>query len=415
MFIIDEEQRFGVFQKEKLKERYPNTDMLSLSATPIPRTLSLTMSDLQDVTIINTPPIGRKSVKNYIGSFSKELIKRGLQKEKKRGGLSLIVYNNIEKLDTFKSEMCTLVPDIRFRIIHAKLNPVEIEDTLVRFLNHEIDTLICTTIIENGIDIPSVNTLFIIQAENFGLTQLYQLRGRIGRSSGQAYAYFMVSKKELTENARKRLEVIEEFSELGSGFKIAEQDLKIRGAGSLLGNKQHGHIEALGFHYYFELLKKTIRMLRNKNSDAVETEFNIKFPLFISEAFIPDSDIRVNVYKDILSASAPETILDTAENLKENFGTLHLSVTEILFAQVLKLLCIMLEIKKAEIYREKAHFTLSPFLKEDAADMKEFSELFGLKPINESSIEFQYPDIENTFEDLLLYAIDLAERREASE
>jgi len=259
LYIIDEEQRFGVFQKEKLKKGREDVDVLTMSATPIPRTLSLGLAGLQDVSTIRTPPLGRLAVKNFVGYFSREIVVSAILNEVDRDGQIFVVYNDIEKIYSFQKDLERWLPSIPSVVIHAKMSNQDIETNLMDFIAHKYKVLLSTTIIENGIDIPDVNTLIILNADRFGLTQLYQLRGRIGRSHRQAFAYFLVHTMNLSDKAKSRLDAIREFADLGSGYKLAEFDLKLRGAGSLLGNRQHGHIEALGFDYYHQLLVDTIK------------------------------------------------------------------------------------------------------------------------------------------------------------
>jgi transcription-repair coupling factor (superfamily II helicase) len=320
LYIIDEEQRFGVFQKEKLKQNREDVDVLSLSATPIPRTLSLSVAGLQDISVIQSPPIGRLAVKNYVGYYSKEIILSALLPELEREGLIYIVYNNIDKIYSFRNELQSWLPAASFAVIHAKMPAESVEKTLMDFIAKKFRILISTTIIENGIDIPEVNTLIVIDADRFGLTQLYQLRGRIGRSSRQAYAYFLIRSSEISEKARSRLTAIREFADLGSGYRLAEFDLKLRGMGSLLGNRQHGHIEALGFDYYLELLNRTVRDLKGQSDTAWEGKINIHFPYTIDTSYISDTSVRLQYYKKILETRSTGELLDLRNELADRFG-----------------------------------------------------------------------------------------------
>lgn len=304
MYIIDEEQRFGVFQKEKLKKGRENIDVLSLSATPIPRTLSMSMAGLQDISVIKTPPLGRLGVKNYIGPFFREKVVSAVLNEIERGGAVFVVYNSVEKIFSFKKILEEWMPDIPIAVIHAKMSNREIERNLMSFIDGEYSVLLSTTIIENGIDISHVNTLIVVEAENYGLTQLYQLRGRIGRSSRQAYAYFFTKSPVVTDKARMRLDGIRDHSGIGAGFDLAELDLRLRGAGSLLGNRQHGHIEALGFDYYNSLLKKTIAELKGESTKEWKGKIDINFIYSIDKKVIENMSDRMDMYKTISSASS---------------------------------------------------------------------------------------------------------------
>jgi transcription-repair coupling factor (superfamily II helicase) len=320
LYIIDEEQRFGVFQKEKLKQKQEEVDVLSLSATPIPRTMSLSLSGLQDISLIRTPPIGRLAVKNYVGYFSRELVVSAVLNEVERDGLVYIVYNNIDRIYSFKERLQQWLPEISLGVIHARMKNEVIEKTLMDFIGQKFRVLISTTIIENGIDIPAVNTLVVIRAERYGLTQLYQLRGRIGRSNRQAYAYFLVSSPHIPDKAKARLEAVREFSDLGSGYKLAEFDLKLRGAGSLLGNKQHGHVEALGFDYYLELLNRTIKELKGETEKRQEMAFNIHFSYSVERDYIQSEVERIAFYRSVIEAEKLEGLEEIKRDLIDRYG-----------------------------------------------------------------------------------------------
>lgn len=353
LYIIDEEQRFGVFQKEKLKKNREDIDCLSLSATPIPRTLSLSMAGLQDISTIQTPPIGRMAIKNYVGWFSREIIMSAVMREVERGGLVFIVYNNIDKIFSFQDQLKAWLPGVSSTVIHAQMKSETIEKNLMDFINKEYRVLISTTIIENGIDIPEVNTLIILGAHRFGLTQLYQLRGRIGRGNRQAYAYFLVQPGNLTGKARTRLEAIREFTELGSGYKIAEFDLKLRGAGSLLGNKQHGHIEALGFDYYHKLLNKTVLELKGELKKEKETPIKINFSYSIEPGYIPNSTERITVYRRILEAVDFDRLKELKSELEDRYGRLPENMETIFYTGMMRVLAKKCELEEMEVYLDK--------------------------------------------------------------
>ncbi len=355
LYIIDEEQRFGVFQKEKLKKNREDIDALSLSATPIPRTLSLSMAGLQDISTIQTPPMGRIAIKNYVGLFSRDIIMSALLKEIERDGLVFIVYNNIEQIYTFQEQLRSWLPEVPTAVIHARMKTEVIEKSLMDFINKKHRVLISTTIIENGIDIPDVNTLIILGADRFGLTQLYQLRGRIGRGSRQAYAYFLVKSGQLTEKARMRLEAIREFADLGSGFKLAEFDLKLRGAGSLLGNKQHGHIEALGFDYYHKLLNKTVKELKGDIEKEKEIPIKINFSYSIEAEYIPDSAERIRVYRRIIESMEFEELDELRIELEDRYGRLPIGMERIFFAGGMRVMARKCRLEEVEVYTDKVY------------------------------------------------------------
>ncbi len=263
LVIIDEEQRFGVRHKEKLKKLRLIVDVLTLTATPIPRTLYLALMGGRDISVINTPPLERRPVETHIIEYDENFIKRALKKELSRSGQAYFVHNRIEDIDKIASRLKRILPKARIEIGHGRMHESSLEKTMIMFIKGEIDVLVCTTIIESGIDIPNANTLIVNRAENFGLADLYQLRGRVGRFTRKAYAYFIVEKKTtLTHDAQRRLEALRKFAELGSGFKLAMQDLELRGSGNLLGTRQHGYIEQVGFDLYCRLLHSAIEHLK---------------------------------------------------------------------------------------------------------------------------------------------------------
>lgn len=353
LYIIDEEQRFGVFQKEKLKKNREDIDALSLSATPIPRTLSLSMAGLQDISPIQTPPIGRVAIKNYVGWFSREVVVSAVLNEMERDGQVFIIYNNIDKIFSFQEQLRNWLPDVDSIVIHAQMRSDVIEKNLMDFIDKKYRVLISTTIIENGIDIPDVNTLIVLNADRFGLTQLYQLRGRIGRGNRQAFAYFLIHTNTITEKAKIRLEAIRDFAELGSGYKLAEYDLKLRGAGSLLGNKQHGHIEALGFDYYHRLLNKTVKELKGEIEKEKESQIKINFSYSIEADYIPNSTERISVYRRILEAIDFDELDDLRLELEDRYGRLPQSMEKIFYAGMIRVLSKQCHLEEVEVFPDK--------------------------------------------------------------
>lgn len=353
LFIIDEEQRFGVFQKERLKENREEVDALSLSATPIPRTLSLSMAGLQDISTIQTPPIGRIAVKNYVGWFSREIVMSAVLKEIERDGLVFIIYNNIEKIYSFQEHLRKWLPDVESVVIHAQMKSEIIEKNLMDFIAKKYRVLISTTIIENGIDIPDVNTMIVLAADRFGLTQLYQLRGRIGRGNRQAFAYFLVQTRHLPDKAKLRLDAIREFADLGSGYKLAEFDLELRGAGSLLGNKQHGHIEALGFDYYHRLLTNTVKELKGELEKEKEARIRINFAYSIEPGYIRNNTERITVYRRILEARDFGQLDELRMEVEDRYGRLPQSMEKIFYAGMIRVLARGCRLEEVEVFEEK--------------------------------------------------------------
>ncbi len=386
LFIIDEEQRFGVFQKEKLKQGKENVDVLVLSATPIPRTLSLSMAGLQDISTIRTPPMGRMKIRNYIGSFSKQIIISALLKEMERGGGVYIVYNSIEKIFEFKERLNNWLPDINVTVIHAQMKNDRIERNLMEFIKGAYSVLLSTTIIENGIDIEKANTLIVIEAEKFGLTQLYQLRGRIGRGELQAYAYFLTGSKIISEKAKLRLEGIRDHSDIGAGFKLAEYDLKLRGAGSLLGNKQHGHIEALGFDYYNSMLKQAVDELKGVGTKKWDGNINIHFKYFIGNDYILKSSDRIYYYSKIVKAKTFDEVDAIKTDLVNCYGMVGEEESKIFYVVKVKLIAALAETDSVDIFSNR--FKLG-FTKRDKMEII-FNELLskGIKLNKDDSISF---------------------------
>jgi len=296
LLIIDEEQRFGVAQKEKIKKWRTGIDVLTLSATPIPRTLHMALVNGRDMSVIETPPEDRLPVETFVAEYNDGMIKEALERELRRGGRIYYVHNRVSGLELIAAKLRKLVPGISIKVAHGQMNEYMLEDAMISFYEGNCDVLLSTTIIENGLDVPLANTIIIDGAENFGLSQLYQMRGRVGRSSRLAYAYFVYKpNKALSEIAEKRLQAIRDFTELGAGFKIAMRDLEIRGAGNLLGAEQHGHITGIGFAAYCEMLEQTIRRLKTgAEITAPEPEPVLEIP---TEAFIPDGYIADPRYK----------------------------------------------------------------------------------------------------------------------
>jgi len=395
-----------VFQKEKLKKGREHVDVLSLSATPIPRTLSFTVAGLQDVSVINTAPVGRKAVKNYIGPYSEELLISAIGKETNRGGQAFLILNDIEGIYPFRDRLRERMPGIVFSLIHARMEAEEIEETVFRFINREADVLISTTIIENGIDIPNVNTLIIMDAHRFGLTQLYQLRGRIGRGVRQGYCYFFHGG--LSEKADKRLEAIREFSALGSGYRVAEFDLEMRGAGTLLGNRQHGHIEALGFDYFLGLLRKTICELRGEETEVREAVFSIQFSYSISEGYISDTRERISVYKRILDAETVGELLELREEVEDRYGEIEESLLRGFFVRSIKILARFFEFEEVELSLDMMVVTLRPVYDGKKEVFSEFMDLVSARVTESDVIIVEYPDYREFMETLLLFLLETA-------
>lgn len=325
LLVIDEEQRFGVQHKEVIKKLRKNVDVLTLSATPIPRTLHMSLIGIKDMSLIEEPPEERYPVQTYVLEQDEELIRDAIQRELDRDGQVYIVYNRVRGIYKIAAQITQLVPEAIVAVGHGQMNEKQLEDVMIDFVNHESNILVATTIIESGIDIPNVNTIIILDADQFGLAQLYQLRGRVGRSARMAYAYLMYQKdKVLTELAEKRLRAIKEFTEFGAGFHIAMRDLEIRGAGNLLGTEQHGHMMMIGYELYCKLIDDAVRALGGEivNPDREETSIEIDVPAYISDAYISDELLKLQMYKKIAAIKDGEDETEVIDELIDRFGEL---------------------------------------------------------------------------------------------
>ncbi|WP_053369050.1 transcription-repair coupling factor [Bacillus sp. FJAT-27245] len=323
LLIIDEEQRFGVTHKEKIKQLKTNVDVLTLTATPIPRTLHMSMLGVRDLSVIETPPENRFPIQTYVMEYNGMLVKEAIERELARDGQVYFLYNRVEDIERKAEEISMLVPDARVTYAHGQMSENELESVMISFLAGEFDVLVSTTIIETGVDIPNVNTLIVHDADRMGLSQLYQLRGRVGRSNRIAYAYFTYRKdKVLTEVAEKRLHAIKEFTELGSGFKIAMRDLSIRGAGNLLGAQQHGFIDSVGFDLYSQMLKEAIEERRGKQKDEERptVEIDLEIDAYIPDSYIRDGHQKIEMYKRFRGIEGIEDLNELEEELKDRFG-----------------------------------------------------------------------------------------------
>ena len=299
LLVVDEEQRFGVAHKERIKQMRKKVDVLTMTATPIPRTLNMSLAGIRDMSIIETPPRDRLSIQTNVVKFDSAVIARAIRTEMERGGQVYFVNNRVESIYSLGDLITRLVPEARVGVGHGQMNEEELERVMVEFVAHKYDVLLATTIIENGLDIPNANTIIVNRADRYGLSQLYQLRGRVGRSDRRAYAYLLVPPEDsLSPVAKKRLAAIREFSDLGSGFRVAALDLEIRGAGNLLGGEQSGHIEAVGFDMYMKLLEETIKELKGEEiEDDLRATVNLRVDLRVDESYIPDVNQRLTVYR----------------------------------------------------------------------------------------------------------------------
>ena len=324
LLIVDEEQRFGVKQKERLKKYRALVDVLALTATPIPRTMHMSLMGVRDLSIIETPPEDRLAIQTYLTPYDEATVRDAIEKEMERGGQVFFVHNRVRNIDAIADKLRKLTPKARFAVAHGQMHGDDLEDTMMRFLRREIDVLVCTTIIESGLDIPSTNTIIINEADNFGLSQIYQLRGRVGRSSENAYAYLLVSKDSMmTRQAEKRLKALMDFTQLGAGIHLAMHDLKIRGGGNILGFSQTGHISAIGYELYLKLTEEAIAELKGEEwHEEINPEINVDIPAYIPEEYMSDIDVRLNIYRRLSGLKEPEDLEIMKDEMRDRFGPL---------------------------------------------------------------------------------------------
>ena len=338
LLIVDEEQRFGVTHKEKIKNIKKNVDVLTLTATPIPRTLHMSLTGIRDISVIETPPEERYPVQTYVVEYNDQLIADAILREIDRGGQVYFVYNRVNSIKEMAIYLSKLIPDARIGIAHGQMAERELEKVMLEFMKNQYDILLCTTIIETGLDIQNANTMIIYDADYFGLSQLYQLRGRVGRTNRIAYAYLTYRKdKVLTEVAEKRLKAIKDFTELGSGFKIAMRDLEIRGAGNIIGASQHGHMASVGYDLYCRMLEDTVRLVKGEiDKEPFETTVDIKIDAYIPSEYIKDEVQKIEIYKKIASIDSKESMMDIQEEIEDRFSDIPTSVYNLMNVAYIK-------------------------------------------------------------------------------
>jgi transcription-repair coupling factor (superfamily II helicase) len=338
LLIVDEEQRFGVAAKEKLKKMKSGVDVLTMSATPIPRTLHMSLGGLRDLSVIETPPRGRLAIQTTVAPFNQALIQSAIMQEMQRQGQVFFVHNRVESIFPMAALLQRLLPTARIGVAHGQMGEKELEQVMLKFMRAEYDVLVATSLIENGLDIPRANTMMVNHADRFGLADLYQLRGRVGRSNRRAYAFFLIGSEDtLTPIARRRLAALKEFSDLGAGFRLAALDLELRGAGNLLGAEQHGHLNAMGIDLYLKMLEQTVEELKGAPAKIeVRTSLNLGLDIKIPDPYIPDENQRLRMYKRISSAATPAERVDMEAELADRFGPLPPSVSNLLDYALLK-------------------------------------------------------------------------------
>lgn len=339
LVIIDEEQRFGVEHKERLKHLRASVDVLTMTATPIPRTLHMGLLGLRDISTLTTPPFSRQAIRSQVVRFDKRIIRRAILRELSRGGQIYFVHNRVNNIEKIALQISELIPEAKIGIGHGQMNENALEEVMYKFINNKIDILVATTIIESGLDIPNVNTIFINDADHFGLSELHQLRGRVGRYRNRAYAYFLVPQsRPLSPVGRKRLKAIEEFAELGSGFQIAMRDLEIRGAGNIIGFEQSGHIQNIGYELYCKLLERVVKELNGEKVEDLEpVEFELGTHAYIPESYINIEQERLKIYREFASCADEDALLVLCESLKDRFGEFPESVKQLIKDELLRI------------------------------------------------------------------------------
>jgi transcription-repair coupling factor (superfamily II helicase) len=354
LLVVDEEQRFGVRHKERLKQLRKEIDVLAMSATPIPRTLHMSLVGLRDMSVIETPPKDRMAIQTVVAKFDEKIVRSAIEVELERGGQVYFVHNRVESIYEIASRIQELVPGARVAVGHGQMGEKELESVMLAFMRHEFDVLVATTIIENGLDIPLANTMLINRADRHGLSELYQLRGRVGRSNRRAYAYLLIPpERELTDIARRRLAALKEFSDLGAGFKIAALDLELRGAGNMLGGEQSGHIEAVGFELYTSMLESAVKELKGEaGAERPATQLNLGIALRIDESYVAEENQRLRLYKKIAGADSEKSIADLRAEMEDRYGSLPDATVYLLEAAALRLECERMGI--AQIDRKRA-------------------------------------------------------------
>ncbi|MGB0012783.1 MAG: transcription-repair coupling factor [Candidatus Sulfotelmatobacter sp.] len=354
LLIVDEEQRFGVRHKERIKQMRKQVDVLTMSATPIPRTLHMSLVGLRDMSVIETPPKDRMAIQTVVASWDEKLIQSAIEQELERGGQVYFVHNRVDTIWEIAAKIQALVPKARIIVGHGQMSEGELEKVMLKFMHHEADILVSTTIIENGLDIPLCNTILINRADRLGLSELYQLRGRVGRSNRRAYAYLMLPPEiELTPIARRRLAALKEFSDLGAGFKIAALDLELRGAGNMLGGEQSGHIEAIGFELYTQMLERAVREMKGEAApDEAETQLNLGLNIRIPADYVPEENQRLQMYKCVARVETEQQLTDVAAELQDRYGPPPPAVRNLLDYASLKLLCMKVGVNAIERKRD---------------------------------------------------------------
>ena len=380
--IVDEEQRFGVTHKEKIKALKTNVDVLTLTATPIPRTLHMSLLGVRDLSVIETPPENRFPVQTYVLEYQQNFIKEAMDRELARNGQVFYLYNRVQTIYQKAEQLEMMLPSARIAVAHGQMSERELEETMLAFINGEYDVLVTTTIIETGVDVPNANTLIIEDADKFGLSQLYQLRGRVGRSNRISYAYFLhAPNKVLTEVAEQRLQAIKEFTELGSGFKIAMRDLNIRGAGNLLGRQQHGFIDAVGYDLYSEMLQQAVNEKRGieVKEEVPDIEIDVQVDAYIPAEYIREEQAKIEFYKKLRSIETEQELMDVQDELTDRYGDYPVEVDRLLKIVKVRINALMFGIVRVKETGKEIEIMVSEAstAKVDGAKLFKDTESFG--------------------------------------
>ena len=340
LLVVDEEQRFGVGHKETIKDMKRSVDVLTMTATPIPRTMEMSLVGIRDMSVIHTPPEQRIPVNTYVSPYDAGLIREAIHRELARDGQVYILYNKVQRMEWLVHELRQLVPEARFTMAHGQMTENQLESAMLQFYEREADVLVCSTIVENGVDIPSANTMIVLDADHLGLSQLYQLRGRVGRSTRTAYCYLLYeANKQINETAQKRLDAIKEFTDLGSGFRIAMRDLEIRGAGNLLGPEQHGHMANVGYDTYCKLLADAVKQARGETpAPTFETTVDAPLAAYLPEKYVGSKEQKVQVYRKIANITGVHDAEDLEKELQDRFGPVPEATRQLIEISLLRAL-----------------------------------------------------------------------------
>jgi transcription-repair coupling factor (superfamily II helicase) len=416
LLVVDEEQRFGVRHKERIKQIRTEVDVLTMSATPIPRTLHMSLVGLRDMSVIETPPKDRMAIQTVVANWDEKLIQSAIEQELERGGQVYFVHNRIETIWEIAAKIQSMVPNARVAVGHGQMGEGELEKVMLKFMHHEADILVSTTIIENGLDIPLCNTIIINRADRLGLSELYQLRGRVGRSNRRAYAYLLLPAEiELTPIARRRLAALKEFSDLGAGFKIAALDLELRGAGNLLGGEQSGHIEAIGFELYTQMLERAVREMKGEAGvEVTEIQLNLGLNIRIPSDYIKEENQRLRMYKRVAGVETETQLHDVRSELIDRYGETPRAVRNLLEYAALKLQAMRVGATAIERKREFMNIKFSPNALVDPGKLARFvASQRGTQFTPEGTLKFSIKI--DSAEGILQTLRDLLEELEARE